>query len=166
MFAVIKTGGKQYRVAAEDKLKVEKVAGEPGEIIQFGEVLVVGGDSVTLGQPDRFGRLGRGRSAGSGPRPQGHRVQEAPAQEFAPQARPPAGIHAGPDHRDPDRRREAHQGGRPKRETKPRSARTAAKRRDETPKPKTKAKPGEGGPAEAGGEKARCGKSESKRQKK
>ena len=51
MFAVIKTGGKQYRVAAEDKLKVEKVAGEPGEIIQFGEVLVVGGDNVALGNP-------------------------------------------------------------------------------------------------------------------
>src|SRR5215213_5685642 len=51
MFAVIKTGGKQYRVATEDKLKVEKVAGEPGEIIQFGEVLVVGGDNVTLGNP-------------------------------------------------------------------------------------------------------------------
>ena len=51
MFAVIKTGGKQYRVAADDKLKVEKVAGEPGEIIQFGEVLVVGGDNVTLGSP-------------------------------------------------------------------------------------------------------------------
>jgi large subunit ribosomal protein L21 len=51
MFAVIKTGGKQYRVAAEDKLKVEKVVGEPGEIIQFGDVLVVGGDSVTLGNP-------------------------------------------------------------------------------------------------------------------
>src|SRR3954469_1293532 len=51
MFAVIKTGGKQYRVAADDKLKVEKVAGEPGEIIQFGEVLVVGGDNVTLGNP-------------------------------------------------------------------------------------------------------------------
>ena len=48
MFAVIKTGGKQYRVAAEDRLKVEKVAGEPGEIIQFGEVLVVGSDTVTL----------------------------------------------------------------------------------------------------------------------
>src|SRR5437762_5635038 len=51
MFAVIKTGGKQYRVVAEDKLRVEKVPGEPGEIIQFGEVLVVGGDSVTLGNP-------------------------------------------------------------------------------------------------------------------
>ena len=51
MFAVIKTGGKQYRVAAEDKLKVEKVAGEVGEIITFGEVLMVGGDSVTVGSP-------------------------------------------------------------------------------------------------------------------
>jgi len=51
MFAVIKTGGKQYRVAAEDVLRVEKVAGEPGEIVQFGEVLVVGGDAVTLGAP-------------------------------------------------------------------------------------------------------------------
>jgi large subunit ribosomal protein L21 len=51
MFAVIKTGGKQYRVAAEDVLQVAKVKGDPGEIIQFGEVLVVGGDNVTLGAP-------------------------------------------------------------------------------------------------------------------
>jgi large subunit ribosomal protein L21 len=51
MFAVIKTGGKQYRVAAEDVLKIEKIKGEPGEIVEFGEVLVVGGDSVTLGVP-------------------------------------------------------------------------------------------------------------------
>jgi large subunit ribosomal protein L21 len=51
MFAVFKTGGKQYRVAAEDVLKIDKVKGEPGEIVEFGEVLVVGGDSVTLGAP-------------------------------------------------------------------------------------------------------------------
>jgi large subunit ribosomal protein L21 len=51
MFAVIKTGGKQYRVAAQDMLKVDRLAGEPGEIVQFGEVLLVGGDSVTLGTP-------------------------------------------------------------------------------------------------------------------
>src|ERR1700683_4875172 len=51
MFAVFKTGGKQYRVAAEDVLKVDKVKGEPGEIVAFGEVLVVGGDSVMLGAP-------------------------------------------------------------------------------------------------------------------
>ena len=51
MFAVIKTGGKQYRVAAEDVIKVERVEGNRGEIIQFGEVLLLGGDSVTLGAP-------------------------------------------------------------------------------------------------------------------
>jgi large subunit ribosomal protein L21 len=51
MFAVIKTGGKQYRVAAGDKLKIEKIEGEPGKIVQIGDVLLVGGDSVTLGVP-------------------------------------------------------------------------------------------------------------------
>ena len=51
MFAVFRTGGKQYRVAAEDVLKVDKVKGEPGEIVEFGEVLLVGGEAVTLGAP-------------------------------------------------------------------------------------------------------------------
>src|SRR5262245_14307675 len=51
MFAVIKTGGKQYRVAAEDVLQIGKVKGDPGEIIQFGEVLLLGGDDVKLGAP-------------------------------------------------------------------------------------------------------------------
>ena len=51
MFAVIKTGGKQYRVAAEDKLKIDKVDGEPGSIIRFGEVLLLGGENVALGKP-------------------------------------------------------------------------------------------------------------------
>jgi large subunit ribosomal protein L21 len=51
MFAVFKSGGKQYRVAADDVLKVDKIEGEPGEIIEFGEVLVVGGEPVMLGAP-------------------------------------------------------------------------------------------------------------------
>jgi large subunit ribosomal protein L21 len=51
MFAVIKTGGKQYRVALEDKLQVARVAGNPGDVVEFGEVLVVGGDEPTLGNP-------------------------------------------------------------------------------------------------------------------
>lgn len=51
MFAVIKTGGKQYRVAAEDVIRVDRVNGQPGEIIEFGEVLVVGGDTPQLGTP-------------------------------------------------------------------------------------------------------------------
>ena len=51
MFAVIKTGGKQYRVAAEDVIRVDRVNGAPGEIVEFGEVLVVGGDTPQLGTP-------------------------------------------------------------------------------------------------------------------
>jgi len=51
MFAVIRTGGKQYRVALEDKLQVARVAGNPGDVVEFGEVLVVGGDTPTLGNP-------------------------------------------------------------------------------------------------------------------
>ena len=51
MFAVIKTGGKQYRVAPEDIIRVDRVKGEPGEIVEFGEVLVVGGDRPELGLP-------------------------------------------------------------------------------------------------------------------
>ena len=57
MFAVFKTGGKQYRVAAEDVLKVDKVKGEPGEIVEFGEVLLVGGDSVQAGAPTVVGAI-------------------------------------------------------------------------------------------------------------
>ena len=51
MFAVIKTGGKQYKVAAEDVITVEKVKGEPGDIVEFAEVLMLGGDPVVLGSP-------------------------------------------------------------------------------------------------------------------
>lgn len=52
MFAVIKTGGKQYRVAANDVLKIGKVAGEVGDIVEVGQVMAHGeGDSVTLGAP-------------------------------------------------------------------------------------------------------------------
>lgn len=52
MFAVIKTGGKQYRVAADDTLNIERVAGEVGDIVEIGNVLAFGeGDKVTLGTP-------------------------------------------------------------------------------------------------------------------
>ncbi|MEY3747696.1 MAG: hypothetical protein RL194_1155 [Pseudomonadota bacterium] len=52
MYAVIKTGGKQYRVAAGDKLKVEKLAGEVGSDITLDQVLMVAdGDNVTIGAP-------------------------------------------------------------------------------------------------------------------
>ena len=107
MFAVIKTGGKQYRVAAEDVIKVEKVKGDPGEIVQFGEVLVVGGDDVTLGAPTVAGASVAAEVLEQGRGAEGHRLQEAPPQEFAAQARPPPGIHPAAGDRDPDRRRQA-----------------------------------------------------------
>ena len=51
MFAVMKTGGKQYTVRAGDKLRVEKLAAEAGEAIQFNEILMLGGDTATVGAP-------------------------------------------------------------------------------------------------------------------
>ena len=56
MFAVIKTGGKQYKVAKDDILKVEKLAGEAGDTIEFSDVLMVGGSKedgsdATIGTP-------------------------------------------------------------------------------------------------------------------
>ncbi len=52
MFAVVKTGGKQYRVVAEDTLKIEKIAGEVGDFIELPEVLMVGeGADATIGAP-------------------------------------------------------------------------------------------------------------------
>jgi large subunit ribosomal protein L21 len=52
MFAVIKTGGKQYRVAANDTITIEKIAGNVGEIVQIGNVLAYGeGEDVTIGAP-------------------------------------------------------------------------------------------------------------------
>lgn len=54
MYAVIKTGGKQYRVAQGDRLRVEKLAGNVGDTVTLGEVLLVGGDgegSIKIGTP-------------------------------------------------------------------------------------------------------------------
>src|ERR1700756_1457937 len=51
MFAVIKTGGRQYRVAPDDVLEIGKIEGQVGTIVQLGEVLVLGRDTPVLGLP-------------------------------------------------------------------------------------------------------------------
>lgn len=52
MFAVIKTGGKQYKVAENDIIKVEKLAGASNDVVEFDEVLMLGtGDKVSIGAP-------------------------------------------------------------------------------------------------------------------
>lgn len=57
MFAVIRTGGKQYRVAPNDVIEIERIAGEPGETVELGEVLMLGGDSPQTGTPLVSGAL-------------------------------------------------------------------------------------------------------------
>ena len=172
MFAVIKTGGKQYRVAADDKLKVEKVAGEPGEIIQFGEVLVVGGDNVTLGSPTVSGA--------------------SVAAEVLDQGRGPKVIAFKKRRRKNSRRKRGHRqeftliriteiltdgakptvAARPKREPKPAetAAQPAGEEGGETEKPKTKTKAktkAKAAPArKPAAKKPAAAKSKSKRQKK
>ncbi len=51
MYAVIKTGGKQYRVSKGDKLRVEKLPGNVGDAVTFDQVLLVGGETLKLGKP-------------------------------------------------------------------------------------------------------------------
>lgn len=51
MFAVLKTGGKQYRVAANDIVTVEKLAGDAGDSVEFDQVLMLGGDEINVGAP-------------------------------------------------------------------------------------------------------------------
>ena len=50
-YAVIRTGGKQYRVSEGDTVRIEKLPGDVGSGITFGEVLLLGGDSLKLGKP-------------------------------------------------------------------------------------------------------------------
>lgn len=51
MFAVLKTGGKQYRVSPGDVLKIERLAAEAGETVQFNDVLMLGGETPVVGTP-------------------------------------------------------------------------------------------------------------------
>src|SRR5665811_1009148 len=58
MFAVIRTGGKQYRVAPNDIIEVEKIAGQPGDIVELAEVLLLGGEKgPQTGSPTISGAL-------------------------------------------------------------------------------------------------------------
>src|SRR5437588_12557407 len=51
MFAIVKTGGKQYRVAAGDQITVERIAGDVGSEVSLAEVLAIGGEQPRLGAP-------------------------------------------------------------------------------------------------------------------
>ena len=58
MFAVIRTGGKQYRVAPNDIIEIEKIAGNPGDVVEPSEVLLLGGEgAATTGTPTVSGAM-------------------------------------------------------------------------------------------------------------
>ena len=59
MFAVLKTGGKQYKVQAGDVLRVELLNATAGEKVQFNDILMVGGESLTVGAPCVAGAAGQ-----------------------------------------------------------------------------------------------------------
>ena len=105
MFAVIKTGGKQYRVAPADLVEVEKLSGAAGDAVAFGDVLMVGDeDGVAVGSPTVAGATVAGEIVRQQRTGQDPRLQEAPPAEFQAQPRAPPGADPGAHHRDPHRR--------------------------------------------------------------
>ena len=66
MYAIVETGGKQYRVQEGDILNVEKLFGEEGDVIELGRVLLVGGDETTIGTPVVQGAVVNAKILGHG----------------------------------------------------------------------------------------------------
>lgn len=102
MYAIIKTGGKQYRVAEGDFLKVETLnADVEGEVV-FNEVLAVSTEEgLKVGTPVR-GRCCRDRCRDpSRPRRQGPHFQVPPPQALHEERRPPSELHGSQDRQDP-----------------------------------------------------------------
>ena len=113
MYAVIRTGGKQYRVAPDDVLEIEKIPGEAGDTVEFTDVLMVGGD----GEPQLGAPLVSGATVAAElvehhrgekiiifkkKRRQNYRRKNGHRQE----------LTHDPDHGNPDRRRQAQEGRR------------------------------------------------------
>ena len=93
MYAVIRTGGKQYKVAPEDVLQIEKIEGAAGDAVSFPDVLMVAGEGgPTCRRAARFGRCRLGRGCRTGARAEGHHLQEEAPPELPAQERPPAGL--------------------------------------------------------------------------
>ena len=99
MYAVIKTGGKQYRVSEGQKLRVERLPGNPGDAVNFDQVLLVGGDAPQIGRPLVSGAIGQRRNPRPGSGEKDHRLQASPPQELPAQAGPSSALHRAEDHR-------------------------------------------------------------------
>ena len=98
MYAVVKTGGKQYRVSPGEKLKVEQITADVGAEVVLDQVLMVGeGDSVRLGQPVVAGATVKATVVEPRARRQGHDFQDAPAQALPEASGPSPELHRTQD---------------------------------------------------------------------
>ena len=127
MYAVIETGGKQYRVELGNEIEVERLDAEPGETIKFDRVLLVAdGDTARSARPLVDDALVTARRPAPGSRRQDHRLQVpaqgAPSRQEGPPPGPDGPAHRRHRVRRPQRRR---RGGCRRRRTSSRSARQA-----------------------------------------
>ena len=100
MYAVIKTGGKQYKVSAGEKLKVESIPADVGAQITLDQVLLVAdGDSVTMGTPLVAGASVNGDRGRARAGREDQDLQAAPAQALSQDPRAPAELHRDSDQR-------------------------------------------------------------------
>ncbi len=101
MYAVIETGGKQYRVAAGDTIRVEKLAGEVGAEVEFDKVLAVFKDAEPmLSEPEAVACPGKGGHYRPRPQPQGSGLQVQTQEAGPADHRPPPGLHQREGKRD------------------------------------------------------------------
>ena len=156
MFAVIKTGGQQYRVAEDEVIRVGKLKGEPGEIVQIYDVMMVGGDKPQLGSPVVSGasvavemiEQSRGpkviafkkRRRKNSRRKRGHRqdftlvrISEILTDGKSPRKRPRVGRHRNRRPRSPRARK--------RRSPRPPSPRKSPRRPPKSPPPRPRRKP-------------------------
>ena len=106
MYAILKTGGKQYKVSEGDVIYVEKLGVEDGATVSFDEVLVVGeGDSITVGAPYVSGAVVTGTVREDRQGQEDQHLQDEAEEGLSPSSGSSSAVHQG-DHR-------VHQGVRP-----------------------------------------------------
>ena len=101
MFAVIRTGGKQYRVAKDDVIRVEKLVGEPGATVTLDDVLMIGGEGAEprAGTPVLAGASVTAELVAHTRGDKVHRLQEEAPPQLPPQERSQAGPDRAAHHR-------------------------------------------------------------------
>ena len=98
MYAVVKTGGKQYRITPGEKLKVEQIAADVGAEVVLDQVLMVGeGDSVRVGQPIVAGATVKATVVSHGRGDKVDDLQDAPAQALSEAPGPSPELHRTQD---------------------------------------------------------------------